>query len=1745
MEGLLEKSKKIGEGRNSSVYLLEESSYDQPVVVKVLKDEYNFYPHTSLLTNEHEHLLKANHEGVRKSIDFVDIKNKKGLVLPYFEGQTLSERFAESKVTIVDAIAIAIKICNALLYVHQQDIIHKDLNPFNILMNQSGQINLIDFGLASTIDTKLSPNNLSNELKGSLQYISPEQTGRTNHFVDQRSDLYSFGVILYELLSGQLPFTSTHPMELVHSHLAISPEPLSKLNSEVPGILSDIVSKLLKKEVEERYQSAYGLLTDLEKCHDQLNLKIKIDRFNLAENDQSGKLLISSKLYGREAEVGKLLDSFEMLEKGKKVVALIKGSSGTGKTSLVYEIYKPVTAKKAHFIQGKHVQFQQDIPYQAIAQSIKEFVETILVKTEKELEYWKNLLLKAVGAEGELITRLAPSLELVIGKQKKVSELGLNESKNRFNYTFSKVIKAIATDRHPLVMFIDDLQWADSASLELIKTLLSDQELEHFFFIGAYRDNEVDAAHPAALTFIDIEKSGVSVKVISTGELASNDVNLLIQDTFSCSPTKAKELTKLVYEKTVGNPFFINQFIRSMYEQGFVKFNHNSKGGGAWDWNIEEMSKMNFTDNVVEFMLQKIRALDRDTQEILMLASCVGGQFDLGTLVQISDQTAGYIKKGLWNILKEQLIVATGDNSDFAYHTPSLKSTEDVTELSLRYKFTHDRIRQAAYKLTPENERSQLHQKIGQLWFENSDIENQEEHVFDIVFHLNQGATTKDSRISNKRLSELNYKAGMIAKKSSANQTALNYLESAIEMLPSDSWETDRSFCWELFNSTMQCAFLVGDYGRMNELGNIIFANSLSVYEEVEAHRTIIFSLVAQNQFKSAITHGLKILGKLGIKFPESPSKGNIILGLLGNKILMIKKDTDFFEKLPAMEDQKAQSLINLIVSFASAAYHKQPQLFPLVVFKLLSLSIKYGTSDESIPAYGGYGILMCGVTGEIDLGYRFGELSLNLLDKHPDSRGVAAKTYVIFTTFINHWKKHLKESLDLLMKSYYAAMETGDQEYAAASLFMHSYHAYFTGENLNELVPRVKSYAQKTGQLQQQSYGLYSSICCQGILNLYETVEDPSVLSGDFFNEKTFFEESEEQERDNTAYFHIYFNKMFLSFSFERYQEAVQYCEILDKNLEVAVSTVFIPTFYFYDSLCRLATYEESIKGVQKSILKRVKSNQKKLKKWSHHAPMNFSHKYHLVEAELSAANNGGKESSAYFEKSINEASENDYINELALAYELAGKYFGKTGDKVKETQNLKKAYETYKQWGALGKTKYMESLYAQLLMEPTSRPLQSVGNSINSMDGAPFLDLSTILKAASTISSELQLSKVIPQLLQITIENAGAQKGVFLLMDKEKLVAHAKGLANAEIGMIENSELNSEEFFPSSIIQFVQRTKDTIVLDEAIADHRFASDDYIVSNEVRSILCHPILHHGELLGVIYLENNLIKGGFTIQRIDTLKLLSGQIAVTLNNALLYDNLEQKVIERTQKIEEQKELLNQQNTDLQQINKEKDYLISVVSHDLRSPLYAIRNFVNLAGTKLSKANAETYIEPIIESIDRQDEVITRILDVSAINAQSIELKSELIDLNDALKSVIMNFKSLADNKEIAFGFESNLEKIEIELDENYLVKIVENLVSNAIKFTDPKGKVIVKSNLEESLFSITIKDNGPGINDQDQQLLFTQFRKLTPTPTADEKSTGLGLSIVKKYVKEMNGKIRCESELGKGTSFIVEFPLRF
>jgi predicted ATPase/signal transduction histidine kinase/tRNA A-37 threonylcarbamoyl transferase component Bud32 len=1749
---LLEKATLIAEGFNSRIYHLADSPYEQEVILKVIKEDFNYFPHSSRLFNEHKYIDQINIKGVRKSLDLVEDHETPILVLEFFDGKTVKELIKTNSLSFIDRLKIAIRIVEALHELHaNKHIIHRDISAYNILVNEHYDVSIIDLGLASNIDIKQSIQGVNEQLEGTLPYISPEQTGRVNQVVDSRSDLYSLGAVLYELFTGQLPFHQTDPLELIHAHLALAPTPPSAINAEIPQVFSDILLKLLSKNGEHRYQSALGLLDDLKKCQDQVALKVEIKNFDLGQNDLLGKFVIPSKLYGRDEHKKKLLDSINRIGSDQKGITWVTGVSGTGKTSLVYEIYKPLTEKRGHFIRGKHQQFQRDRPYQAIIQAINGLINLLLSESDERLSKWRTEISEALGDQGKLITDLAPNLELIIGKQKELPILGINESQNRFAYIFTKFILALANENHPLIMFIDDLQWADTASLKLLKTMVINSEIKHFHFIGAYRNNEVSDSHPLNIIFHDLPDYGVAIDRVHLEDLTLEDTADLIADTLLSDRKTTLELANIVHTKTAGNPFFVNEFLKSIHEKELVKFRQPTKDSprGSWRWDIQDLKATTFTDNVVAFMVEKLRKISPATQRLLTLGACIGDRFDLNTLQVIYGKENGNVQDDIWQAVMEQILLVE-ENYGEMYHAQVRDTNEQFQ--GLEFRFAHDRVRQAAYELIPESEKAEAHQRIGELLLEKVDLDKEPEQVFDVLTQLNKGLPHEQSAAFKHKVIQLNLLAGTKSMTSTAYEAANSHFQLAIDLTEEDDWKSNYEDVFLIHLSAMECHYIQGQYKEMTAIGHLLKAKAKSKLDKLKTENIFVQALIAQSKHLELIDYGLDILKKAGIRLPKKPQDFHILSGLVQTKLKLRNKSFEALEQLPAMEDQKLALAIKMMSAISTAAYHNFPKLFPLVIFKSVQISIKNGNCIDSISFYGGYGTILCGVLGQYDAGYPFGKLSLALLEKS-GTEIVAPKTLVIFYTFINHWKNHVRSGIEPIEEAYLKGLDIGDAQYAASAGFIRLLLNFLTGVNLTNLVPETQHYLDKMATLNQESYHLYMKIVYQGLIKIFQDSDDPTALEGDIFSSKAFFgkEYKEEFQKDGTALFHIAFNGLLLNFLFDNPLEGVKHADEARSHLDVVVSTAYVPVFHFYDSLVKLKVIRHADKATQRKWMKTILANQKKMKTWAKHSPTNYQHKFDLVEAELMALNNKLAEAERLYKKSIEAADEQQYVNEQAVACELAGRYYARHGNKAAMTNHIEEAIRLYRRWGAHAKVKQLKTEFPAQEKKSLSTTATTYSfGTFGSMSGTASLDMATVLKAATAISGEIQLSKAIPSLLKIVVENAGAQAGSLLLIEDslqeekgtDSLILHAQCTAGENAVMTDPIPVESTDL-PKSIIQYVLRSREAVILNDAQNEDQFAKDPIIEANGVLSILCLPVVHHGALLAIIYLENNLSKGAFTTQRTDLISMLSGQIAITLHNALLYDMLEHKVAERTKEIQQQKNQLDNQNTRLTHLNSEKDYLISIVSHDLRNPLYLIRGYIDMIKQKPDSEEMNTFLSRIAESSDRMESMITHILDVNSINSGEIKLNVENFDVPSVIAEAIDNFKSTAEKKNIKLFSNFKLETLDVSLDLSHFRQIIDNLLSNAIKYTPESGDVEVKLDLNDGgELQIAVTDTGQGLSKRDQKLLFQKFQPLTSKPTGDETSTGLGLSIVKRYVDAMKGNIWCESELKKGSTFFVTLP---
>jgi predicted ATPase/serine phosphatase RsbU (regulator of sigma subunit)/tRNA A-37 threonylcarbamoyl transferase component Bud32 len=1516
----------IYESANSLVYRGIRERDNLQMILKVLKQDY---PNPSELTRykqEYEITRSLAGKGVVQVYDLHRYQNSLVMTLEDFGGKSLKGWMTERQFPLEEFLTVAIAISESLGEIHAANIIHKDINPSNIVYNpESGEVKIIDFGISSVLSrenpTILNPD----RLEGTLAYISPEQTGRMNRAIDYRTDFYSLGVTFYELLTHQLPFTTTTPLELVHSHIAKKPVPPAKIDPRIPPVVSDLVMKLMAKTAEERYQSARGLKLDLETCLHQLQTNGEISAFPLATQDQSDKFQIPQKLYGREQEVQQLLNSWESLGQGTPVLILVAGYSGVGKSALVNEVQKPLVQSRGYFISGKFDQFKRNIPYSSLIQAFQELIRQLLTESEGQLQIWKQKLLNALGNNAQVIIEVMPELELIMGKQPPVPQLGPTEAQNRFNLVFQQFVNVFAQAEHPVVMFIDDLQWADSASLKLLEQLLSDADNQYLLTIGAYRDNEVSPTHPFILTVERIQKAGTQVDAIQLQPLLIEQVSQLIGDTLNVSTAKSEALTELVFSKTGGNPFFLTQLLEYLYQEHFLSFNYNS---GNWEWNIDSIQQVGITDNVVELMVNKIGKLHASSQNVLKLAACIGNRFDLETLSVVNAKSISATANDLLSALQEGLIVPLTDG----YKTPMLwdrealmlESPDSSLELFasypayIPYKFLHDRVQQAAYSLIPEAQKKQFHLNIGRLFLQNTPPDSLEENIFDIVNQLNKGAELIATDSEKNQLARLNLKAGKKAKDSTAYEPALQYLEAGLALLPPDSWQTEYEFTLALHVETVEVYYLNTRFEEAEQLGAVVLQEAQSLLERVKIYELKIQSQYAQLQLQLAIETALEILEPLGVVLPRTPTpeeieaEQNVIQELLGDRKI------EDLANLPEMTDPYQLAAVRILLIVTSAAIITNPLLYPIVTLTSVRLCIQHGNSPFAAAVYIFYAQLLCGAMKNIDSGYQVGQLSLTLVDQL-DVRDFKALVTHYSNGFVRHWKDPFRAiPLEQMQEGIQVGIETGNLENACYNAIDYTLFSTFAGYNLTEFAPRYAEYTQLTIKL-KQVYSVYYIEAARGIaVNLLkEDLEDYGLIIGNSWEEEEQFLAAWVEGNALWLLFITYLAKT-IAFSYlNQFDSALESAQKADLYGESSASYVVFPQHIFYYSLALVSVCQsESTPPLKKAeFLNKARSNQELMKEWAKYAPENYQNKYDLVQAELARISGNHLEAQTLYEKAIQGAKKQGFIHEEGLAYERAAAYY-LTLDREEIGQfYLKNAYACYASWGATAKLKSLSETYPNLLVKVTQRSGETgtVSVTTTGRDGKG-LDIETVVKASQAIASEIVLDQLLDKLMRLTIENAGAQKGFLILPVAGKLSIEATGIINgSEEIAVQSVPIEESLELSSAIVHYVARTQSSVILNDAANAGTFTTDSYIVQNQPKSVLCAPILNQGQLTGIIYLENNLATGAFTKERIELLQVISAQAAISLENAQLYRTLEDKVIERTAQLAEANEEISALN----------------------------------------------------------------------------------------------------------------------------------------------------------------------------------------------------------------------------------------
>ncbi len=1498
------------------------SEQDQcPVILKTLIDDYPWPKDLACLQHEYDLTKDWHEEGLLHTYALIKHHNTLVLVQQDIGGTSLKQLLTTQTLSLTTFLSLALAIARSLNRIHQSHLIHKDINPSNLVVNIStGRVQIIDFGIATRLSRETLQIQNPGHLEGTLAYLSPEQTGRMNRALDYRTDFYSLGATFYEMLAGVPPFIATDPMELVHCHLAHAPRPLHELRPELPPVLCEIIEKLMAKTAEMRYQSAFGLIADLEVCLQRCNTHHgSIAAFAIGQDDVSEHFQIPQRLYGREQEVKKVLEAFARVSLGQTEMLMVAGYSGVGKTDLVHELHKPITEKNGYCIGGKFDQFQRDIPYASLIQAFQELLRQLLTENQTQITRWKTLLGEALGDIAQVIIDVIPEVEWILGPQLPVPELPPAQAQNRFNLVLQRFVRTFTTEEHPLVLFLDDLQWADLPSLQLIKLIMTDPETRFLLVIGAYRDNEVQAAHPLMLTLEAIQHASTRIETITLKPLALGHIQQLLAESLHCSletdaaVAKLVTLAELCLQKTQGNPFFLNRFLRALVETDQIYFEHTR---GCWEWDIAKLQQAEITNNVVELMAKKIQTLPLDGQTVIQLAACIGNQFDLNTIAWAWEQSASATLHALWPVMQENLIIPLDE--DYKYigkqTTAQIGRAQDrlVPSPNASFKFVHDRVQQAAYSLIGEKSKATYHLRIGRRLLANFTAAEREERIFDLVYHWNRGQDLLTETAEKEQLAQLNLLAGKKAKASAAYGPSMTYFQAGIRLFGADAWERGYSLALALYVEATEAAYLNGEFEQMDALANMVLQKAKNLLDRVKIYQIQIHAHILQNRSLDALNIALPVLRQLGVHLPENPSTLDRWRGMLETKLALAKKPIDDLANLPIMTDPVPLAAIQLLSSISPAAYFGKPRLLPLMYFKQVCLSVKYGNTPLSAHGYAGYGMFLCGTVGDIETGYRFGKLAVTTLE-NLSAKALSAKVLHIVENHIKHWKDPLHERLEAELDAFQSGVQTGDFGYAAYLVFSYCHIQFLIGRELGGVEKDLQKYAQAISQFKQMPPLHWHKINQQTVSNLLGQTSDPCSLNGDYCEEKTTLATTGNQ----LAIFLLHNNKMMLCYWFGKYPEALEQALAAEQNLDGAPGFSSVTVCHFYMALVRLALLPTAPKNQQRGIMKQIVAIQKKLRYWADHAPVNNLHKWHLVEAERQRILCTGKPTGAglaamsHYDLAVALAKQHDFPQEAALANELAAQFHLTRGREKLARMHLHDAYHGYQQWGAVSKTKQLEEQYPQWFFKPERR---STPESV-AMPAPGLLDLSTVMKASLSISGEIVLGRLLEKLMRIAIENAGAEKGFLLLKKEQEWYIEAGGnVSESSIWVLLSLPLTPT--LPIAMVQYVELAKEELVLDDAAVRGRFINDPYIRKHKIRSVLCLPILLRGKLAGMLYLENNLIAGAFTADRLAMLKILASQAAISIENARVYENLESTVAERTTALSESNAALSKSHTAL-------------------------------------------------------------------------------------------------------------------------------------------------------------------------------------------------------------------------------------
>lgn len=1690
-----------------SVVRATRPSAPEPIILKIGRFTTFNDPAHKRIVHEFEFGKNFQFHNILNYRSLLTTENSVLVEMDDFHGMSLENYLQQNQLETEAAIAIAKGLAVIIEELHYYGITHYDLRPIHFLIDSiTLQVRLLDLGTIAN-GSIASEGNQAMQTLAALEYNAPEQSGLMDAVQDFRVDYYHLGVILYRLFTGKLPFESTDPNELVHAHMARSAVSPSDLAPAIPAVVSEMILKLMSKKPDERYQTGRGIRHDLAEYKHITAV---------GRQDIPGHFDLPNRLYGRDEEVIAVLDAFQRVGQGNEIV-LISGKAGIGKSSLIAEVEKALDPQNVLFVRGKFDQYVQNIPFEAVIEAFKELVCKI---SSEDRQYWKTAILNAVGHFGKIITDVIPELEKVIGGQPPVEELTPVESQNRFVNVFTNFINVFTTAARPLVIFLDDLQWADRSSLRFLARVTYSVMGTNLLIIGTYRDDEVGEGHSLKSAIADLEAAKANLVQIRLDPLHLDDIIEIVADTFSCPPPVATPLAQILLTRTLGNPFFVGETLADLHQQGFLEYDSDQR---KWIWDSNRITGYALSDSSLELLALKISNLGERTRNALTTASCIGSVFELVTLSALSDKTPQEMQDDLREALTENLISPAHDRRERSLATG-------------RYRFVHDQVQQAAYNLLSGDERDALHVEIGYFLLDRLTAAQRQDRLFEIVNHLNHHSGHFEPAQERYRIAALNLDAGNKAKASAAYSVALAYFKKGTEMLVSQDWQDAYPLTLDLQQHYAESAYLASEPEVCLQVSDEVLQYAKGIEDRAKIHQIRIQCFIFNEETDKAFELSLSVLDELGIRFPRDPGNMHVMSAYLRSKWHLRGRKIAELEHLPAMTDVQMLVAMQILQNITAIVFSKSSAMYALMVMKMVELSVKYGNSPESAITYATYGAILNAIEGNRDACYRFGQLSLRLAASI--GSGAARNRAVLVYNIVNRPSGELmNNSLEPLRNAYQTGVEMGDVEYCSYASSSYSFHLLLSGKNLHWVLEEMLRFRFLPRSLSRKEVSHHNEPLIQVVCNLLDEREAPEKLTGTYFNEGEDFEAILNLP-DKSRIFACFTYKLMLAYLAGHYTQGI---ELAGRALDFHDSirgTLFEPLYAFFDGLSNIGAYRAA--RSDRRLLRKGITQMKKLRKLASQVPINFEHRYYLLEAEVHAVNGRGERAVLFYDKSIKTALEHGHIHEAALANELSGRYWAGNGQSKMAAVYLMAALEGYLEWGCGLKSEQLLRDFPEILSD---KPVMKhpVGD-VSGDAGAVNLDLSTLMKVSTAISSEVVFGKLMDKLMQFAIENAGAQSGYFILDWGGELVIEAQRSVFDQESDVRKIPLNESDRVPASIVAHVFQTKTEVVLQDAMASTEFKNDPAVASREIRSALCIAALNQGKVVGVLYLENNLATGAFTSERVQLLRLLSGQIAVAIENAILYEKLEQKVAVRTAEIQVQKQQIERQKLLIEEKSRYKEQFFANMSHEIRTPMTAILGMSELLFDTTLNAKQLEYAKGIRYSSENLLAIINDILDYSKIEAGKFSFVDKPFQIRDRMDRLGYILRGISDEKGLRLDINVDPEvRPQLIGDPVRLHQILLNLAGNAIKFTD-RGSVsisvsVVSEENGKQQLHFSVADTGMGIAEDKLEYIFETFTRIDEELAGKQSGTGLGLFIAKKLVEEQGGAMEVKSKLGEGSEF--------